>query len=98
MLGVRTMCRSFEEDGALRLAVVDSDRLLTSFALQDIHLATVTEILQTIRQSDMSPLLSRIYQSEGGTELLDVLMKYLYALSPLPPSRSPSNPLFLHFF
>jgi hypothetical protein len=28
----------------------------------------------------MSPILSRIYQSEGGTEALDVLMKYLYAV------------------
>jgi len=26
----------------------------------------------------MSPILSRIYQSEGGSEVLDTLMKYLY--------------------
>lgn len=26
----------------------------------------------------MTPLLTRIYQSQGGNELLDVLMKYLY--------------------
>lgn len=47
--------------------------------LQEVHLATVVEILQSTKQSDMSPMLSRIYGSEGGTELLDVLMKYLYA-------------------
>jgi hypothetical protein len=54
---------------------------------QEVHLATVVEILQSIKQADMSPMLSRIYSSEGGTELLDVLMKYLYASSPLyePP-------------
>lgn len=45
---------------------------------QEMHLATVTEILQSIRQAEMSPVLSNIYQSEGGSELLDVLMKYLY--------------------
>jgi len=47
---------------------------------QEVHLATVVEILQSIKQADMSPMLSRIYSSEGGTELLDVLMKYLYVL------------------
>jgi len=26
----------------------------------------------------MSPMLERIHQSEGGSELLDVLIKYLY--------------------
>lgn len=46
---------------------------------QEVHLATVVEILQSIKQSDMSPMLSRIYESEGGLETLDVLMKYLYA-------------------
>lgn len=43
-----------------------------------MHLAAVIEILQSIRQADMSPLLGRIYKSEGGSELLDVLMKYMY--------------------
>lgn len=49
-----------------------------------MHLATVTEILQSIRQSDMSPILQRIFQAEGGTELLDVLMKYLLVLTQEP--------------
>jgi hypothetical protein len=44
---------------------------------QEVHLATVVEVLQSIKQSDMSPMLSRIYNSEGGPETLDVLMKYL---------------------
>ena len=38
----------------------------------------MVEILQSIRQADMSPLLGRIYQAEGGVELCDVLTKYLY--------------------
>ena len=45
---------------------------------QDLHLATVVETLQSIKASDMSPLISRIYASENGPETLDVLMKYLY--------------------
>lgn len=43
-----------------------------------MHLAAVIEILQSIRQSDMSPILGRIYSSEGGSEALDTLMKYMY--------------------
>lgn len=45
---------------------------------QALHLTTVTEILQSIRQTDMTPILQRIYQSDGGSELCDTLMKYLY--------------------
>jgi actin related protein 2/3 complex subunit 5 len=36
------------------------------------------EILQSIRQADMSPMLGRIYKGESGSELLDTLMKYMY--------------------
>jgi hypothetical protein len=50
---------------------------------QETYLATVIEILQSIRQSDMSPILSRIYGAPGGTEALDVLMKYMYVTCPL---------------
>jgi hypothetical protein len=46
--------------------------------MQEVHLAAVIEILQSIRQSDMSPILSRLYGAPGGTEALDVLMKYMY--------------------
>ena len=38
----------------------------------------MVEVLQSIKQSEMSPMLGRIYAAEGGTELLDVLMKYMY--------------------
>lgn len=43
-----------------------------------MHLSVVTEILQSIRQSEMTPILQRIHQSEGGSEVCDTLMKYLY--------------------
>ena len=45
-----------------------------------MHLSTVVETLQSIKQSDMSPMLNRIYESDGGPETLDVLMKYLYVM------------------
>lgn len=45
--------------------------------LQDAHLQTIMEVLQSIKASEMTPLLTRIYGSEGGSELLDVLTKYL---------------------
>lgn len=38
----------------------------------------MTEILQSIRQAEMTPMLQRIYSSQGGHELCDTLMKYLY--------------------
>ena len=50
----------------------------TSGLSQDAHLQTIVEVLQSIKASDMTPLLNRIYGSDGGSELLDVLMKYLY--------------------
>lgn len=31
----------------------------------------------------MSPILSRIYKAPGGTEALDVLMKYMYGVDPI---------------
>lgn len=49
-----------------------------------MHLQTITEVLQSIKASDMTPMLQRIYASEGGSDVLDTLMKYLYAF-PIPP-------------
>jgi actin related protein 2/3 complex, subunit 5 len=40
-------------------------------------LQTVIEVLQSIKASDMTPMLQRIYGTPGGSECLDVLMKYL---------------------
>ncbi len=44
---------------------------------QETHLQTVVEVLQSIKASEMTPILQRIHGSPGGSELLDVLMKYL---------------------
>lgn len=43
-----------------------------------MHLQTVTEILQSIRATEMTPMLQRILRSDGGSETCDTLMKYLY--------------------
>lgn len=58
-----------------------------------MHLSVVIEVLGQIRQAEMTPMLQRMYQSEGGSELCDTLMKYLYkgmAQGP-PPSNHASK-------
>ena len=40
----------------------------------------------------MSPMLSRIYESEGGVEILDVLMKYLYVTQVAKPRLTNQRP------
>ena len=63
-----------------RAGCTDVYRMLTGMISQDAHLQTIIEVLQSIKASDMTPLLKQIYESAGGSELLDVLMKYLYVL------------------
>ncbi|KAK5006744.1 hypothetical protein LTR28_006130 [Elasticomyces elasticus] len=76
---IRQLLRGGDSEGALRGALENVPYGADDRG-KEIHLATVTEILQSIRHADMSPMLQRIYQSEGGTEVLDVLMKYLYVI------------------
>ncbi|KFZ09728.1 hypothetical protein V501_05499, partial [Pseudogymnoascus sp. VKM F-4519 (FW-2642)] len=45
----------------------------------DAQLQIVIEVLQSIKAADMTPLLRSVYASEGGSDVLDSLMKYLYA-------------------
>ncbi|KAL7272650.1 hypothetical protein RUND412_004539 [Rhizina undulata] len=45
---------------------------------KELHLQTILEILSSIKALEMSPILSQLYSAQSGTELLDVLMKYLY--------------------
>lgn len=88
---IKQLLRGGDTEGALRGALENVPYGGDSGA-KEVHLATVVEILQSIKQSDMSPLLNRIYGSEGGIELLDVLMKYLYkGMSRNSQSSSASN-------
>ncbi|KAF1986827.1 Arp2/3 complex 16 kDa subunit ARPC5 [Aulographum hederae CBS 113979] len=74
---IRQLLRGGDSEGALRGALETAPYGADEKG-KEVHLATITEILQSIRQADMTPILSRIYQSEGGTEVLDTLMKYIY--------------------
>lgn len=52
----------------------------------------MTEILQNIRQAEMTPILQRMYQSDGGSEICDTLMKYLYkGMAQGAPSANAAN-------
>lgn len=89
---VRQLLRGGDAEGALRGAL-ESAPYGGDDAVKDVHLHTVTEVLQGIKASEMTPLLKRIWGSEGGAEVLDVLMKYLYvcAVSRFPLNSSVSS-------
>ncbi|KAI0484466.1 actin-related protein 2/3 complex subunit 5 [Xylariaceae sp. FL0804] len=74
---VRQLLRGGDAEGALR-GCLESPVYSGSDAAKDAHMQTVTEVLQSIKASEMTPMLQRIHNSPGGSELLDVLVKYLY--------------------
>ncbi|KAF2850106.1 Arp2/3 complex 16 kDa subunit ARPC5 [Plenodomus tracheiphilus IPT5] len=74
---IRQLLRGGDNEGALQSAL-ENPPYGGDEKGKEAYLAIVTEILQSIRQSDMSPILGRIYGAPGGTEALDVLMKYIY--------------------
>jgi actin related protein 2/3 complex subunit 5 len=84
---VRQLLRGGDAEGALRGAL-ESAPYGGDAVVKEVHLQTVTEVLQSIKASEMTPMLQRIFGSEGGGEVLDVLMKYLYVPFSL---LSPSN-------
>lgn len=74
---IRQLLHGGDVEGALRGAL-ECAPYNSSSAVKDLHLATVIEVLQSIKASDMTPLLKRILEGEGGVDILDVLMKYIY--------------------
>jgi len=74
---VRQLLRGGDAEGALRGAL-ESAPYGGDTGVKELHLQTVTEVLQSIKASEMTPMLQRVFASEGGGEVLDVLMKYLY--------------------
>ncbi|KAH9227822.1 hypothetical protein K456DRAFT_1848047 [Colletotrichum gloeosporioides 23] len=74
---VRQLLRGGDAEGALR-GCLEFPVYNGADAAKDAHLQTITEVLQSIKASEMTPLLKSIYGSPGGPELLDVLMKYIY--------------------
>jgi len=87
---VRQLLRGGDSEGALRGAL-ENVPYGGDQATKDLHLQTIMEVLQSIKASEMTPILQRIYGSEGGSEILDVLMKYLYKGMGSPSSSRGRN-------
>jgi actin related protein 2/3 complex, subunit 5 len=77
---VRQLLRGGDPEGALR-HVLDTAPLAGDAQAKDVHLATVVDVLQGIRQGEMTKVLEGVCAGEGGVERADCLMKYMYALS-----------------
>ncbi|KPM39445.1 hypothetical protein AK830_g7131 [Neonectria ditissima] len=91
---VRQLLRGGDAEGALK-GCLETPVYNGDDGAKDAHLHTLIEVLQSIKASDMSPLLKSIYGTEGGSEYLDVLMKYIYkgmaTVHPGGASRSPTK-------
>ncbi|KAG5930469.1 hypothetical protein E4U42_001041 [Claviceps africana] len=74
---VRQLLQGGDAEGALR-GCLERPVYNGTEGAKDAHLQTIIEVLQSIKASEMSPLLKKLYESEGGSECLDVLMKYIY--------------------
>lgn len=77
---IRQLLRSGDSAGALA-SVLDSAPLGGDDAAKQVHLATVVEVLQGIRQSDVARVLESVLGNSAGgrsRERGDTLMKYLY--------------------
>lgn len=76
---VRQMLRGGDPEGALRY-VLDTAPLGGDDRAKEVHLATVIEVLQGIRQGEMTRILEAVCTGQGGSERADCLMKYMYVL------------------
>lgn len=76
---VRQLLRSGDPAAAL-IAVLDTAPLAGDEGAKQVHLATVVDVLQGIRQGDMGRVLQGVLEGEGGSERGDCLMKYLYVI------------------
>lgn len=88
---IRQLLRSGDTEGALR-HVLDSAPLGGDDRAKEVHLASVVEVLQGIRQTEMTKVLEAVCNGEGGAERGDCLMKYLYV-----GIYVFQNPLLFHF-
>ncbi|KKK12292.1 hypothetical protein P175DRAFT_0508640 [Aspergillus ochraceoroseus IBT 24754] len=75
---VRQLLRSGDAEGALR-HVLETAPLGGDDRAKEVHLATVVDVLQGIRQAEMAKVLEGVCTggAQGG-ERADCLMKYLY--------------------
>ena len=75
---IRQRLRSGDTAGALQ-AVLDTAPLGGDEGAKQVHLGTVVEVLQGIRQSEVPRLLAALVEGDGGRARADCLMKYLCA-------------------
>ncbi|KAF9889945.1 hypothetical protein FE257_006819 [Aspergillus nanangensis] len=89
---VRQLLRSGDSEGALR-HVLDTAPLGGDDRAKEVHMAAVIDVLQGIRQSEMTRVLEGVCSGEGGSERADCLMKYLYkGMSSPGPSSGAQSP------
>ncbi|KAG5946523.1 hypothetical protein E4U53_006578 [Claviceps sorghi] len=88
---VRQLLQGGDAEGALR-GCLETPVYNGTEGAKDAHLQTIIEVLQSIKASEMSPLLKKLYESEGGSECLDVLMKYIYKGMSVGQSNGGSRP------
>ena len=74
---VRQLLRAGDSLGALQSAL-ETAPLAGDEGAKQVHFSTVLEVLQGIRQSDVSRILNEILKQNGGSALGDTLMKYIY--------------------
>ncbi|EAW09648.1 actin-related protein 2/3 complex subunit 5 family protein [Aspergillus clavatus NRRL 1] len=74
---VRQLLRGGDPEGALR-HVLDTAPLGGDDRAKEVHMATVVDVLQGIRQGEMTRVLEGVCGGAGGSERADCLMKYLY--------------------
>ncbi|KAJ5208968.1 hypothetical protein N7449_003347 [Penicillium cf. viridicatum] len=89
---VRQMLRGGDPEGALR-TVLDTAPLGGDDRAKEVHLATVIDVLQGIRQGEMTRILEGVCSGDGGAERADCLMKYLYkGMSSAAPGSGAQSP------
>ncbi|KAJ9625400.1 uncharacterized protein PV06_02978 [Exophiala oligosperma] len=74
---VRQLLRAGDSLGALQSAL-ETAPFAGDESAKQVHLTTVLEVLQGIRQSDVGRLLGEMLRQPGGAALGDTLMKYVY--------------------
>ncbi|RDW86357.1 actin-related protein 2/3 complex subunit 5 family protein [Aspergillus mulundensis] len=89
---VRQLLRSGDPAAAL-IHVLDTAPLGGDEGAKQVHLATVIDVLQGIRQSEMGRVLAAVLEGQGGVERGDCLMKYLYkGMAAGGPSNGAQSP------
>ena len=74
---VRQLLRAGDSLGALQSAL-ETAPLAGDDQAKQVHLSAVLDVLQGIRQSDVSRILNEMLKQPGGNALGDTLMKYIY--------------------